>query len=469
MIRIGTSGYNHRDWIGSFYPAGMGPARYLARYADEFDLCELAVVVHRLPHPAEAERILGESAGRLLFTALAPRHLVAIVAGQPGRFPQRTGTSAPRRFPRETGTTLPAIDGESMGRRSRGEPGRFPFPDVGAGFLTSDGVSEEIAGRDYALDEDAETGYAARTQNEDRDEKRSGGPSDTDAPADVDTPTWAELDLLVARLGESLAPYARAGRFRGLVLPLPRRVEASEEALATVARIGDRLQGLPLLIEPRDGSWVKPAALGFLREAGVGLALADGPDPQGPALGPDRGGPRPLPARRLAPFAPVTSEIACVRFHGRDGETRWAGGAARRDYLYSWEELVSWLPALRALAARARELVVVFNNPWRERAIENARMMRRLIGDATEAERRELGRLERERHDEPRGAVRAGEAHDRWAARAGKARSEPDALRDPDTRASHVAPEPTADFEDHHWEPDGDPDLRRSARECEEP
>src|SRR5262245_58605031 len=81
MIRIGTSGYNHRDWIGSFYPSDLGPARYLAGYAEEFDLCELNVAVHRLPIAAEAERILGESEGRLLFTTLAPRRLVAAIAG----------------------------------------------------------------------------------------------------------------------------------------------------------------------------------------------------------------------------------------------------------------------------------------------------------------------------------------------------------------------------------------------------
>ena len=79
MIRIGTSGYNHRDWIGSFYPSDLGPAKYLARYAEEFDLCELNVAVHRLPDPREAERILSESEGRLLFTVLAPRRLAAVV------------------------------------------------------------------------------------------------------------------------------------------------------------------------------------------------------------------------------------------------------------------------------------------------------------------------------------------------------------------------------------------------------
>src|SRR6185436_17742594 len=88
MVRIGTSGYNHRAWIGSFYPADMGPARYLARYGEEFDLCELAVAVHRTPHPDEARRILDESEGRLLFTVLAPRALLPAFHPTNGGLPQ---------------------------------------------------------------------------------------------------------------------------------------------------------------------------------------------------------------------------------------------------------------------------------------------------------------------------------------------------------------------------------------------
>ncbi len=279
----------------------------------------------------------------------------------------------------------------------RGRDRATRFPEVGAGFLASEGGSDEIAGRDFALREataEAAARLAGRFAGEaaqlpSREGSSVGLPS-------VGRGDWTELDRFLARLREGLAPYAREGRFGGLVLPLPRTVAASGESFGAVARIGDRLEGLRLLVEPRHPSWAGEEALGFLRGIGAGLVLADGPDPEGPALGPDRGGPRPLTARRLAPFAPVTAEVAYVRFHGRDGELRWAGGAARRDYLYSWEELVGWLPALRALAARGRDLHIVFNNPWRGRAIENARMMRRLIGYADEARQSRAG----ERRDE---------------------------------------------------------------------
>lgn len=355
MVRIGTSGYNHRDWIGSFYPADMGPARYLARYGDEFDLCELGVAVHRTPGPDEAHRILDESEGRLLFTVLAPRALLAPFRTLGGGLPQ-----------------------------------------VGAGFLVSDGPVE-IAGRDYAVaPKGASWGTAARAGGE------SHGVS--------------SIDKLLAGLREGLAPYARAERFGGLILPLPRSVPATESALATIARYCDRLEDLPLLIEPRDASWGEERIVEHLRGLGVGFVLADGPEAEGPSFGPDRGGARPLPARRHAPFAPVTAPVAYVRFHGRDGETRWAGGAARRDYLYSWEELVGWLPSLRALASRARDLCVVFNNPWRGRAIENAQMLRRLMGPSDQREEGAMRSFEErgsEAVDAKEGGARREESRER--------------------------------------------------------
>jgi len=352
MVRIGTSGYNHRDWIGSFYPAEMGPARYLARYGEEFDLCELAVAVHRTPGPDEAHRILDESEGRLLFTVLAPRALLAPFREAGGGVPQ-----------------------------------------VGAGFLVSDGPVE-IGGRDYAV-RAGRSGALREPQSAPALAQDAGRGAEVRS---VDRPS-SSIDAQLAALREGLGPYASAGRFGGLVLPLPRAVAATEKALATVARYCDRLEDLPLLIEPRDASWGEERVVEHLRGLGVGFVLADGPESEGPSFGPDRGGARPLPARRHAPFAPVTAPIAYVRFHGRDGETRWAGGAARRDYLYTWEELVGWLPSLRALASRARDLCIVFNNPWRGRAVENARMLRRLIGPSERREESAMRSFEERRSE----------------------------------------------------------------------
>src|SRR5262249_29890250 len=48
-IRIGTSGYHYKHWVGTFYPPKTPPARMLDYYARHFDTLELNNSFYRLP------------------------------------------------------------------------------------------------------------------------------------------------------------------------------------------------------------------------------------------------------------------------------------------------------------------------------------------------------------------------------------------------------------------------------------
>lgn len=48
-IRIGTSGFHYKHWVGSFYPAKTPPAKMLDYYARRFDTLELNNSFYRLP------------------------------------------------------------------------------------------------------------------------------------------------------------------------------------------------------------------------------------------------------------------------------------------------------------------------------------------------------------------------------------------------------------------------------------
>jgi len=50
-IRIGTSGFHYKHWIGRYYPAGIKPANMLAHYLRDFDTVELNNTFYRLPRP----------------------------------------------------------------------------------------------------------------------------------------------------------------------------------------------------------------------------------------------------------------------------------------------------------------------------------------------------------------------------------------------------------------------------------
>jgi|SRR5436190_2586088 len=49
MIRIGTSGWHYKHWIGRYYPEKMRPADMLSWYLRDFDTVELNNTFYRLP------------------------------------------------------------------------------------------------------------------------------------------------------------------------------------------------------------------------------------------------------------------------------------------------------------------------------------------------------------------------------------------------------------------------------------
>ncbi|UCE02928.1 MAG: DUF72 domain-containing protein [Candidatus Latescibacterota bacterium] len=48
-VRVGTSGYSFKDWIGPFYPPGTKVAEQLPLYARHFDCLEVNVTYYRVP------------------------------------------------------------------------------------------------------------------------------------------------------------------------------------------------------------------------------------------------------------------------------------------------------------------------------------------------------------------------------------------------------------------------------------
>lgn len=81
----------------------------------------------------------------------------------------------------------------------------------------------------------------------------------------------------------------------------------------------------------------------------------------------------------------TTSELAVVRFHGRNTRTwkqRGITAAQRFEYLYSEEELREWVPQVRELAGRARRTHVLFNNCYRDYGVRNAAQMSLMLADA---------------------------------------------------------------------------------------
>jgi uncharacterized protein YecE (DUF72 family) len=74
-LRIGTSGWTYRHWIGVFYPPSLPQAEWLPWYARFFDTVELNTTFYRLPSAAAAARWREVAPSGFTFAAKGSRYL----------------------------------------------------------------------------------------------------------------------------------------------------------------------------------------------------------------------------------------------------------------------------------------------------------------------------------------------------------------------------------------------------------
>ncbi len=184
-----------------------------------------------------------------------------------------------------------------------------------------------------------------------------------------------EPDLLKAigrRFAESLSPLRDAGKLGVVVCQFPPWFRYRDENLDTILSCSSLLEGLPIAVEFRHGSWLSPGNRGkvmdFLRGHRITYVAAD--EPQYGSLA-------------TVPFAPeTTTDVAYFRFHGRNRENWLKKGletSLRYDYLYSEEELDEFVPHLLEAGKKARKVFAMFNNCHGASAMKNARRIKEMI------------------------------------------------------------------------------------------
>lgn len=185
----------------------------------------------------------------------------------------------------------------------------------------------------------------------------------------------ALLEEVHARFWVSLEPLRRAGKLGAVLLQYPDWVGPSRASREAILRARELLPDDRLAIEFRNGAWLdepeRAGTLRFLREHDLTYVAVD--EPQG------------FPSS-VPPVAVVTAPaLAIVRFHGRNAETWKAPGlsaAERFDYSYARAELEQWLPKVRDLAREAREVHLLMNNCYGDKAVRNAAELAALLGGA---------------------------------------------------------------------------------------
>ncbi len=72
---IGTSGYNYKEWKGSFYPADLAEQEMLRYYAQRFRTVEINYTFYRMPNVRTLQGWAKETPEGFVFTLKAPRRI----------------------------------------------------------------------------------------------------------------------------------------------------------------------------------------------------------------------------------------------------------------------------------------------------------------------------------------------------------------------------------------------------------
>jgi uncharacterized protein YecE (DUF72 family) len=174
-------------------------------------------------------------------------------------------------------------------------------------------------------------------------------------------------DAVWDRFLDALEPLRSSGKLGGILLQYPRWFLPSPEDKAMIADAATKLAGTPGAVELRNRIWFGSDrstkwTLDMLRDLGLAHVMVDGP--QGLESS-------------VPPVAAVTNPgLAMIRLHGRRQAT-WEATKVptveRYRYLYSQQELDSWLPKLREAAMEATRTVALLNNCYGNYGTTNAR------------------------------------------------------------------------------------------------
>jgi len=188
------------------------------------------------------------------------------------------------------------------------------------------------------------------------------------------------LDRAFRLVRTALRPIAEAGKLGYVLFQFAPWVHFEPGRLDYLASLPERLPGWTIAIEFRHRSWLPDHADETLRAlSGARLAhvIVDAP-----AAG-----------HTVPRVTTVTAPTAVFRLHGRNAhgwlrQLRGEEPAVREkyDYLYSEAELREFLPEIEGVSEEAEEVFISFNNNNRDYPVQNALMLKRLLGQPIRAD-----------------------------------------------------------------------------------
>jgi uncharacterized protein YecE (DUF72 family) len=121
---------------------------------------------------------------------------------------------------------------------------------------------------------------------------------------------------------------------------------------------------IPIVVEMRNIKWQNDQVYNALRQRKVGWCITDNPNLK----------------NLLKLDYVITSDIAYMRFHGRNAKNWYTGdNVTRYDYLYSDSELQEFVEPIKHLLKHTKIVQLFFNNHAKSQATINAKKIEVLL------------------------------------------------------------------------------------------
>ncbi len=169
----------------------------------------------------------------------------------------------------------------------------------------------------------------------------------------------------------TVASFQNAGKLGAVLFQFPPWFHPESKNFDYIGSCRERLLKYPVAVEFQVGNWLdkhREETLKFLRERGLTLVCVD--EPQGLKSS-------------VPPVYEVTAPLAVIRFHGRNKENWEKKGVTATEkfnYLYNEVELDEWIPGIHAMTKNTEKLHIIFKNKHADFPVENALMMKKLLG-----------------------------------------------------------------------------------------
>jgi uncharacterized protein YecE (DUF72 family) len=179
----------------------------------------------------------------------------------------------------------------------------------------------------------------------------------------------AAVDEVWDRFLSALEPLRRSGKLGALLAQFPPWFTIGRRNKDYILEVAKRAAPIPIAVEFRNKTWMSPddqaETLSFLEGHDLPYVAVD--MPQGFVSS-------------IPPVTAVTSDLAVIRFHGRNAE-EWESGSVQKrfKYLYSKDELKEWVPKIERVSGEAKSTHILMNNCYRDYAQRNARELAELL------------------------------------------------------------------------------------------